>query len=376
MHLALSPLSLSCLRTANNNLKQANSLVFGLQQQRGDQTRQQRTRSFVTTAQIRDSDSRPGMTEVKMVNPDGKKHPLVSELLLSHGPHVKVNKPDKVEQVLARMRAGGPERLQVLADFDMTLTRVHRDGKKLECSWGVMESSPLLPASYTERTAAVKAKYLPIEHDSSLTVQEKIPHMEAWYREANGLLREAGVNRSMFPEMVKAANVELREGTQEMMDRLRSVGAPVLVLSAGLGDLLTEILVRYDCLPADNVKVVSNFLHFDPDGRVHGIDGEMIHMFNKSESAIHDSEYFDKLKGRDSVLLLGDSLGDLQMSKGCSEDSALLTVGFLNVGPGMPVDENRLRQYQESFDVVLVDDQTMGVPASIVTAVLGEGKRE
>ena len=74
---------------------------------------------------------------------------------------------------------------------------------------------------------------------------------------------------------------------------------------------------------------MSNFLAFDDAGRVTGIAGPMIHVFNKSESAVHDSPYFKKLAGRSSVLLLGDSLGDLQMSSGCEGVEALLTESLL-----------------------------------------------
>ncbi len=81
----------------------------------------------------------------------------------------------------------------------------------------------------------------------------------------------------------------------------------------------------------DSIKVVSNFLAFDGDGNVTGIDGEMVHIFNKNENAIHDSPYFKKLEGRGNVVLMGDSMGDLQMADGVPDaDAAVLKIGFLN----------------------------------------------
>ena len=35
-----------------------------------------------------------------------------------------------------------------------------------------------------------------------------------------------------------------------------------------------------------NVKVVSNYLEYDAEGRVAGLSGEIIHVYNKNESAI------------------------------------------------------------------------------------------
>ena len=64
---------------------------------------------------------------------------------------------------------------------------------------------------------------------------------------------------------------------------------------------------------SENVKVVSNFLAYDTEGNVTGIAGDMVHIFNKNESAVHDSPYFKKLEGRKNIVLMGDSLGDLQV---------------------------------------------------------------
>lgn len=53
-------------------------------------------------------------------------------------------------------------------------------------------------------------------------------------------------------------------------------------------------------------------------------------MFNKNENAIHSSDYFDKLTGRNNVILLGDSLGDIKMAVGVPQPSNVLKIGFLN----------------------------------------------
>ena len=101
-------------------------------------------------------------------------------------------------------------------------------------------------------------------------------------------------------------------------------------MSAGLGDILVEVMDAFDVYHRSNTKVVSNFLAYDDTGKVIGIAGEMIHVYNKNESAIHDSEYFQTLKGRGNVVLLGDSIGDLQMANGVENSGNVLKIGFLN----------------------------------------------
>lgn len=62
-----------------------------------------------------------------------------------------------------------------------------------------------------------------------------------------------------------------------------------------------------------------------------GFKGELIHVFNKNENAVHNSDYFDLLESRENIILLGDSLGDLRMADGATKAKNVLRIGFLNV---------------------------------------------
>jgi hypothetical protein len=44
----------------------------------------------------------------------------------------------------------------------------------------------------------------------------------------------------MIPKMVNGSNVELRVGTDALLNRLLADKVPVLVLSAGVGDLVVQ----------------------------------------------------------------------------------------------------------------------------------------
>ena len=72
-------------------------------------------------------------------------------------------------------------------------------------------------------------------------------------------------------------------------------------MSAGLGDILVEVMDAFDVYHRSNTKVVSNFLAYDDTGKVIGIAGEMIHVYNKNESAIHDSEYLHALNNNSGI---------------------------------------------------------------------------
>ena len=114
---------------------------------------------------------------------------------------------------------------------------------------------------------------------------------------------------------------------------------------------------------------VSNFLLFDEEGNVIGMsesDDDMIHMYNKADMVKK------KTKGssnglRKNVILIGDSLGDLDMAAGVEDPDTVLTIGFLNKNI-----EKNLPVYQNKFDVVLADDQTMDFPNLLLSEILNQ----
>ena len=61
-----------------------------------------------------------------------------------------------------------------------------------------------------------------------------------------------------------------------------------------------------------------------------GFQGDLIHMFNKNENAIHSSNYFNDLTQRDNIILMGDSMGDIKMAHGVPQPNNTLKIGFLN----------------------------------------------
>lgn len=58
----------------------------------------------------------------------------------------------------------------------------------------------------------------------------------------------------------------------------------------------------------------------------------MIHVFNKDESALKGSKEFDLLHDRTNIIVMGDSLGDSTMGDGCvsGAEAHILKIGFLN----------------------------------------------
>lgn len=112
-------------------------------------------------------------------------------------------------------------------------------------------------------------------------------------------------------------------------------------------------------------KVVSNFLAVDEHDKIVGIKGEVIHTYNKNETAIKNSEYYEMVKDRSNVMLMGDNIGDAGMAEGMEHCDVVIKVGFLGHKA-----EGNLENYLKKFDIVLVNDPTMDIVNAILKLVL------
>merc|ERR1712126_614323 len=171
------------------------------------------------------------------------------------------------------------------------------------------------------------------------------------------------VNRDTFSKMVKESNVELREGTQTLMKHFSDQKVPVLVLSAGLGDMVVEILVGLEAMQP-NMHVVSNFLKYDKEGNILGMKNqldEIIHVYNKNDKSLNrlgsSGDFVASVASRRNVILVGDSLGDCNMADGVHDPAAILKIGFLNHSVDTDAGKVRLEKYLDAFDIVLVQDR-------------------
>jgi len=276
---------------------------------------------------------------------------------------VRIHDRPRVENMINSLVMGGREKLQIISDFDRTLTKQHVDGKPTLSSFCIFSQCTQLPAGYKEQDAALCRQYRPIEIDPHISREEKAKHMVEWYQEAEKLISGFDFRTEELEEVVRKEGIELREGTNMMLQSLQAAGVPVLVFSAGLGDSVSAVL-KYHKVLLSNVHIISNFMRFN-GLQVNGFQGDIIHSFNKNEHAVEKSDYFEVLACRNNVLLLGDELGDADMADGVRNIDSVLKIGFLYDRV-----EERLEEFQKHFDIVLIDDQTMDVVNGILDLVL------
>ncbi|XP_043530672.1 cytosolic 5'-nucleotidase 3-like isoform X2 [Chiloscyllium plagiosum] len=246
----------------------------------------------------------------------------------------------------------------------MTLTRLAKNSKKRITCYSIIQDSTLISDECKIKMNELFNFYYPIEIDHSRSIEEKFPLMIEWWTKVHELLVEQKIEKSKLAKTVKESGAELRDGFRIFFGELHKHGVPVLIFSAGVGDVLEEIIRQIEVYH-QNVTVVSNFMDFDENGILKGFKGEIIHVYNKREGALRNTKHFQQLRSCSNVILLGDSLGDLNMADGVQNQENILKIGFLND----KVDQ-LLNKYLALYDIVLVNDETLDVANGILKHVL------
>ncbi|XP_050296387.1 cytosolic 5'-nucleotidase 3 [Anthonomus grandis grandis] len=287
---------------------------------------------------------------------------ILEEIQALSGKNVYIKNKEALNKTLMNLTEGGLEKLQVLSDFDKTITKHHHNGVPHKSSFAIFSSIPssMNNKEYQTIVQGLRKKYYPIELDPHLTVEEKIKHMEEWWSLSEKAIKGLKVTQEEIEEACKASEPVLRDGCKDFFKSLNESNVPVLVFSAGCGDIVLTILKQCGVyLP--NVKVISNFLKYSEDGTILGFQDKLIHVFNKNEYALKNTDFFHVVSDRDNAIVMGDSLGDANMAQGMEHCRNVLKIGLLYDHV-----EDSLPQYMDTFDIVLVDDQTMNVPKAIL----------
>eukprot|EP00904_Undaria_pinnatifida_P008861 jgi/Undpi1/5104/HiC_scaffold_19.g08456.m1 len=233
------------------------------------------------------------------------------------------------------------------------MTRFRINGRKGHCCHQVIGDSGLLSEEFQERTVALRAHYYPLEVQPDLTDERRLHHMIEWVTKVHEAMAEAGITRDIVAAAVAKSKLEFRRGHGEFFEWLENAEVPLLLFSAGIADVLEEALKQRAEKPVPpNCRIISNKMVFDEIGVMTGFEGEVLHVFNKHASSPVVAPYFrtEQMQRRGNVILLGDSLGDLNMAKGAGSGE-VITVGFLNDKV-----EERLEAYRSAFDVVILGD--------------------
>ncbi|KAJ3156258.1 5'-nucleotidase, cytosolic III-like [Geranomyces michiganensis] len=208
-----------------------------------------------------------------------------------------VKDPTRVREKLTSILADGKDHLHIISDFDMTISRYWVNGERNVGSHRVLALSSRVPEEFTAASKAIFEKYYPIEISQTISHSEKVQAMVDWWSEQHELILDLKLTKDALSSMAQETHVVLRDGVQQCMQLSEELGLPLLVFSAGLGDVIEAVLRKQELLRS-NVDIISNKLHFGPDKIADRFEGKIIHTFNKDEANFPT----EKLGGRENVV--------------------------------------------------------------------------
>ncbi len=265
--------------------------------------------------------------------------------------NIIVSNPEKFEEIKKKFKDGGAKSIHVISDFDRTLTYGNIDGVKTPSIISMLRDGNHLSEEYAKKAHGLFDKYHPIEISPEATLTEKKEAMKEWWDIHNKLLVESGLSKDDLVDIVENGCLQFREGIFYFMDFLKQREIPFVVLSAsGAGDAI-EMFFQHAGMDYDNIHYITNQFIWDETGKAIGVKEPVIHSMNKDEAVVPEiPEVYEEVKEKRNVILLGDSLGDIDMIAGFEYDN-LIKIGFLND----KIDQFR-KQYEENFDVVIEGD--------------------
>ena len=193
----------------------------------------------------------------------------------------------------------------VAIDFDRTITA------RQSCdSWDA--SGILLGDNFKKESYELYKKYSPIELEYKISFEAKNKAMEEWYYGAMNLYYKYHLTKDTLIESINKSNLIFRKGAKEFLEKMYKENIPVVILSAGIGNVIEQFLKKNNCLYS-NIFIISNLIEFDKNGNIEKYTGKLIHTLNKTMEGHVTPELTEKTKNREYRLLFGDFIEDKKM---------------------------------------------------------------
>ena len=163
----------------------------------------------------------------------------------------------------------------------------------------------------------------------------------------------------------KSTNLSLRKGGEELLKTLNDNNIPLVILSSsGIGKESISLFLEQKKLLLDNIHIISNSFKWK-DGKAVSVNQPIIHGMNKNQTNVKNfPEIFNEIKERKNVILLGDSVSDIDMITGFEYDN-LIKIGFLSED----VEEN-LERYKEAYDIIITNDSSIDFVNNLLKEII------
>ena len=230
----------------------------------------------------------------------------------------------------------------VVLDFDKTITT-----KTSANSWSVLESEEGFCAGVHKEAHDLYYYYAPIEINYDMPLEKRMEKIIEWYKRNMDLFFDYNLTEDILYHCIDIAELEFRAGLKELFKWCYDNNIIVVIVSAGIRNVIVELLKRENCY-YDNIQILSNNLSFE-NGKMKRFEDDLIHTYNKNMDRLQP-DIKERVEKASNILLFGDLIEDI----GIVDDKDLyktLTIAFLETNV-----EDNLDNYQEYYDIVLTDE--------------------
>ncbi|KAJ9054615.1 7-methylguanosine phosphate-specific 5'-nucleotidase [Entomophthora muscae] len=247
----------------------------------------------------------------------------------------------------------------------MTLTKRWSDGKRNLISHGVLPAFEETSKEFIDELKKLITEIHQIENDISLSIEDKACQLHSIWEKSNACHVNEKFTFEFICKAVDAHKINYREGVHQLIATTGANQIPVLIFSAGIGDIILESLKIQDLL-LPHMHIMANFMIFEESSPfvLVGFKEPLIHCLNKGDIDIKDTSFYSSFTSRKNIILLGDTLGDLAMAAKQDYDT-LLTVGFLNEEV-----EANIEKFSSHFDVVITNDSSFDWVNKIIKSII------
>eukprot|EP01017_Pseudomicrothorax_dubius_P034927 TRINITY_DN4839_c0_g3_i2.p1 TRINITY_DN4839_c0_g3~~TRINITY_DN4839_c0_g3_i2.p1 ORF type:complete len:318 (-),score=49.43 TRINITY_DN4839_c0_g3_i2:74-1027(-) len=271
---------------------------------------------------------------------------IFGEAPRNHNERIHIRNPTQLRDKLRNLCMGGLSKLQIISDFDRTISRFKVNDKLCPATFGVFHLSPHSPLEFRKAASELFAKYHVYEIDPRVPYAKKNELMEEWVFLSQKLIADWRFSLEDTAKILDSAPIFLRAGVAEAFSYALSKDIDVYIISAGIGDMVTALLDKVlNVRNEEKMSIVSNFMHADESGIITSFKAPLLHSLNKSQ--VLDKATMASL--RTNTILLGDFPHDIHMADQVGSET-LLTIGFLNEK------EDLLKDYTKYYDVIILND--------------------
>ena len=234
--------------------------------------------------------------------------------------------------------------LYIITDFDGTITKGSNNS-----TWASIFKNEKVSDEFIQECTKIYNYYHKYEFGNEISIEEKCKIMEEWYKNNIKTLEKFSITKEIIQNSADTTKyLPFRDGAKEFLKDMYERSIPVIIISAGVGDIIEQALIN-EKSNYENIYIYSNFLKYENEKIVGTKSKELIHPLNKNEIIMSD-DLKAKISDRKNILLFGNNLYDIKMA---NNEKNVFKIGFLDENI-----EEKIEEYKAFYDIVCTDNSS------------------